>query len=152
MTNSQSINDIISSINSSDFSDDWFVGSVKVTSNGKTETVVVNKSVSSIVLLDTLIKDIDGVESVEISQDVVEEDRKNQKYPTVYRGGGGGSRWIATYQCLDLEDAQRYMDQFDDERIVRWVKYRPETVKFTDGKGWRQSGLPSTKALRKHIG
>lgn len=81
-----------------------------------------------------------------------ELDPREQKYPTVYRQGGCGSRWIATYQFLDLGDAQRYIDQFDDERIVRWVKYRPEKVSFTDGKGWRESGLPSSKALRIHIG
>ena len=46
MTNSQIINDIVSSINEGDFSDDWFVGSVNLTVNGKTESVSVNKSVS----------------------------------------------------------------------------------------------------------
>ena len=80
-----------------------------------------------------------------------ENDPREQKYPTVYRQGGCGGRWIATYQCLDLEDAQRYIDQFDDERIIRWVKYRPEKSTYTNGKGWRESGLPSTKALRSHI-
>ena len=81
-----------------------------------------------------------------------ELDPREQKYPTVYRQGGCDGRWVATYQCLDLDDAQRYVEKFDDERVVRWVKYRPEKTEFTNGKGWRTSGLPSTDALRNHIG
>ena len=151
MTNSQIITDIINGLDDSDFSDDFFIGSVKVTSNGKTETVAVNKSVCSLVLLESLIRDINGVESFEINQEPVEENRREQKYPTVYRGGGCGSKWIATMQFRDLEDAQRYVDQFDDERIIRWVKYRPVRVEFTRGGCWRESGLPSSNKLGSYI-
>ena len=150
MTNSQIINDIVSSINEGDFSDDWFVGSVNLTVNGKTESVSVNKSVSSIVLLENLIRGIEGIESFEIVQEEVVDPRE-QKYPTVYRGGGCGGKWIATMQFVDLDDAQRYIDQFDDERIVRWVKYRPQQVKFTRGGAYRESGVPSSSKLSSHI-
>ncbi len=73
---------------------------------------------------------------------------KVEKYPTVYRGGGGGSRWIATFQCLTVEEAQEYIDQFDDERSVRWAKYNPERTVFTNGKGYREYGVRSSKQLR----
>lgn len=79
-------------------------------------------------------------------------EKENRKYPTVYRTGGCGSKWIATYQFLDTEEAEQYISKFDDERIIRWVKYRPQKITFTNGKGWRESGLPSSEALMKYIG
>lgn len=72
---------------------------------------------------------------------------KAEKYPTVYREAGCGGRWIATIQCLTVEDAQEYIDQFDDNREIRWVKYRPERTDFTNGKGWRESGVRSSRKL-----
>ena len=78
-------------------------------------------------------------------------DKINAKYPTVYYKGGCDAGWIACKQFLDTEDAQQYIDKFDDERVIRWVKYRPEKRTFTK-KGWRESGLPSSEKLSSYIG
>ena len=72
----------------------------------------------------------------------------NEKYPTVYlKGWGGGDRWGAIYQCLTVEEAQAYIDQFDGNREIRWAKYNPERTVFTNGKGWREYGVQSSKKL-----
>ena len=151
MTNSQIISDYVNISRNSDFSNDQFVGSVTVTVLGKTETVTVNRTVGSITLLESLLRDTEIIESFEISQEPVEENRREQKYPTVYRCGGSNSRWIATMQFLTEEEAQAYINKFDDERTIRWVKYRPQRVKFTRGGCYRESGIPSSNKLGLYI-
>jgi hypothetical protein len=70
------------------------------------------------------------------------------KFPTVYlEGWGGGDRWGAIYQALTVEEAQAYIDQFSDNREIRWAKYNPERVQFTNGKGYREYGVQSSKKL-----
>jgi len=76
------------------------------------------------------------------------EATKTEKYPTVYINNCGTGRAWAIFQCLTMEEAQAYVDQFDDNREIRMAKYNPERKVFTNGKGWREYGVRSSKQLR----